>query len=203
MPLKRKFLTFILVIVASRAVAAELFTPIYSAQGSVKFQIVETNNAISYEQTWLFDIMEDSVGRWKLDIHTRYPDPKLPITTSEIISYDNTNIYCVVYSNNRVETPRNGSPRVVQGTNRYPAGISAGPYPIDQSSAVGVVWLAFLGPEYLPQTEKKINFPNLSVPSARTDPMAWSCDFEFDLVQEGNHPLLKSGQYPTKSVLPT
>jgi len=172
-------------------------TPLgYSASGELRFQQVLSNGVVLYEEIWQFTLDEDAIGKWKLEIYTTFPDKSLPVSVTNIISCDKTNIYSVDYSSDIVETPIGGKPKVVPlKTESYAAVISAGCYPIDESSEVGVIWLAFLGGDYLDPDKTQTRFPNLLVPDPRRDPRAWDCDLKYSLIRSTNHWLISSGEY--------
>src|SRR5208283_4487762 len=168
----------------------------YCASGELKFQQVVSNGIGGYEEIWSFTLTKDIVGKWKLAISSTSPDKQLPICVINIISCDRTNIYSITYSSDFIDTPFGSSPKLVpKKTESYPAVITAGCYPIDASSAVGVIWLAFCGGDYLDQDKTQTRFPNLLVPDPRRDPGAWDCDLQYCLTGSGKSRLLVAGKY--------
>ncbi len=113
----------------------------------------------------------------------------------EIIACDGKNIYGVLYSPESVKTTMDGGVKVVPSKGSSPARVSGGPYPVDYSSAVGLIWLAFFGGHYVDKSETQIPFPNLLVPDARQDPMAWACDMNYKLAQNNSDSLISSAQF--------
>jgi hypothetical protein len=101
----------------------------------------------------------------------------------------------VLYSPNRLDT-RNGQIKVVPGNDQYPALICSSLFPIDHGWSAKLIWLAFVGGEYVDAAKKQIKFPDLMFGNPREDPMAWICDFEYDLVPGANgQSLIHSGTF--------
>lgn len=170
------------------------FEPLYVAEGNLVQQIV-TNSVVRQTQVWYFRIAEDEAGKWQLEVNTKVPDPHFPVRSTESLTYDGTNIYSILDSPDLVVF-EGGRPKIVDAmTNAHAARICAGAYPIDHSSAIGALWLTFLGGRYLSDGGKTVRFPNLIVSNARQDPVAWGCDFEYSLNRYGFHSLIQSGRF--------
>jgi hypothetical protein len=193
----RRLLHFVALLAIALRVCGEDTQQVgYRASGELRFQQVGTNGVIRYEQTWPFTLIENEVGKWRLEISTTIQYMDLPLNTTNIISCDGTNIYSVTYSPDIVETPLNAKPKVVPNTKEaYSAVISAGRYPIDSGSAVGQIWLAFMGGNYLNPNKTQMRFPNLLVPDPRTDPWAWDCDLKYSWTRSGGRWLINSAEY--------
>ena len=75
----------------------------------------------------------------------------------------------------------------------HPAQVYHGPFPIDYSSRVGLLWIAFVGGEFVKQN--MVQPSDLLAADARTDPEAWSTDFRYKLLAESPNPLIVSGTF--------
>ena len=187
-------LLIVLATICFQSYAETVFEPSYSARGILKYQHINETNKIDYEQNWMFGIQEDSMGRWKMEVHTQMPIANLPLRSNEYISYDRTNIYSVLYSPDEVVMSKGAPAKLIAGDDKSPAQVSVGPYPEDYSVG-GIIWLAFVGGRYLDAASDQMVFPDLIVASPRLDIAAWSCDFHYDLVKSANRPLIYSGQF--------
>jgi len=179
---------------------AQPISPIYSVEGVLTYKQINANpsSPAHYTQSWLFTLMADKIGRWKCVIQTKSPDLRLPVESRQEFAYDGTNIYAVVYSPQVVLTSPGSSPKIIPSTNEAGAAeISSGPYPTDYGGAMGIIWLAYLGGQYLDPSNTTVSFPNLTVANARTDPMAWSCDFQYSLVRSDPR-FIRSGTFHLK-----
>jgi hypothetical protein len=173
-------LIVLLVFAVSHSPAEQDVHATWNAQGLLKYQNLSTNGTTNFEQNWNFAVTGSEGAPWKLSLDTTFPNPAYPIRTTEIIAYDGTNIYSVVYSSNRLDTT-GGDVQVVPGNGQYPARVCSGPFPVDHSSACGVIWFAFFAGRYLNESNSRARFPDLLVTEARIDPMAWICDLEYKL----------------------
>ncbi len=176
-----------------RAFAKDDFQALYRARGVANYT-VRTNGFHMFEQQFTFSFLEGSHGEWRLELTGTTPDLD-QILSTEIISYDGTNIYSITYSDKRVETSPDGRIKVVNGNSSHPARICTGPYPVDHGPTAGLIWLAFVGGRYIePQTTSQ-RLPNLLVlPDARHDPMAWACVLQDIRLSNGSRPLIVSGK---------
>ena len=191
--LLRCFIGFALI--SSRSFANDTFNPVYSAYGILKYQNINQSNDVDFEEIWLFGIQEDNVGRWKAELHTQLPVASMPLKADQYVSYDGTNIYSILYSPDRVVTTLNEPTRIVPGNDQHAAQISTGPYPLDYSGVGGMLWLAFIGGNNLDAASSQTKFPDLTVADPRQDPGAWSCDFEYKLINSKLRPLIYSGRF--------
>jgi hypothetical protein len=176
----------------SAATSIDEFRPLYCAQGI--FQYNTETKAFTNQQIWLFEVLEDEAGRWRLKVDTVFSHPKVRLESSEIIAYDSKDIYSIVMSPQRI-VPAGKTWSIAQNSSLNAGRVLAGPYPIDHSSAVGILWLAFFGGRYVDHDRSRTRFPNLTVPDARTDPTAWCCDFEYNLDGSPSRPLIRKGDY--------
>ena len=177
-----------------RGIASTEFEALYSARGKLQYT-VRTNDVPILEQEFKFSFLEGVGGQWRLDLSTTTPDQNR-INSTEILSFDLTNIYSITYSDARLETHLGSQPRVITGNSSYPARVCAGPFPIDHGPTAGLIWLAFVGGRYVDPTKKSQALPNLLVlPDARHDPMAWACSLDHVELSGGTRPLLLSGQF--------
>lgn len=168
---------------------------LYAAHGELRYELTK-DQKLTGEQIWLFNFMEDAAGRWKMQVvSVPTADDKEPIDSNEMISFTGTDIFSIVYSDTRVDLPKGGRPKLTKGNTNYAARVSAGPFPIDHSSAVGAIWLAFAGGRYVAPDGGQTRLPNLLVPDARNDPIAWVCDLRFEFLAGANRKLLSWGDY--------
>jgi hypothetical protein len=176
--------------------AEDSFLPIYSAQGVFRYAQRYDQRVIEPEY-WNYEVSVDSLKHWKIIIHARPVVNGLTIISDTTTVYDGTNIYSLTSGDVIKVDPTN--PTHFEKVNvKNPvqvANICVGPYPLDSSSAVGIIWLAYIAGENLDPEISKVKFPNLSVSDARMDPMAWSCDFNYELVQSSKYKIVKSGKY--------
>jgi len=187
-------------IASQRVVLSEAaFNPLYAAQGELVFESIRDQQKVVFRQVFRFNVAEDETHKWRLDLDTEYPDPKLPIKSLEKVAYDGKDVYSVVYSPQRTVRTATGQTQLVPNepiaSNQFPARVCSGPYPIDHSSAIGLIWLAFLSGNHLDQSIQKVRFPNLLTTYARRDPMAWICDLDYALAQSEKRPLLTWGRF--------
>jgi len=175
----------------------QIFNPLYEAHGVLAYRQISPSNTVLLEQIWTFAMVEGDDGSWKMQLDTQFPNPDLPARSTEIIAFDKTNIYSVVYSPDRLVLVK-GKPTLVRddpSVRKHPAMVCAGPYPVDHSSSAGLIWLAFVGGRYLDLRKQSSQFPNLTVTDARNDPIAWACDFDYEMLSAGPRPLISFGRY--------
>ncbi|MBE0542610.1 MAG: hypothetical protein IH623_14720 [Verrucomicrobia bacterium] len=180
--------------VANGLAGAQPFSPLYRAEGILKQQIhgAKPHN----DQFWHFSVMEDEDGRWKVEYSTTFPNPQYPFSSRVTLSYDGTNIYSLVVSSHTMNLAAGQIRMEDSGPHRNAGGVSGGPYPLDHSAAVGLLWLAFVGGRYADPGASSLQLPNLIVTDARTDPMTWVCDFEYVLeAAKSRRPLVATGTY--------
>lgn len=162
--------------------AANMINPAYSLEGILKYNQTGPRPGSGISQQWDFTLLGDKDGRWKMTLHTKSPMPRLPVESTQHVAYDGTNIYSVTYSPQLVATPVDSPPKLIPATQKTGAAIlSPGPYPIDYGGAVGVLWFAFFGGQYLDSGTNKAFFPNLILARPRDDPMAWTCQLAYRL----------------------
>lgn len=198
-----RLVAIICVLVANSVVmtlhcAATEICPIYRAEGLLSYKSLGPSGNILVEQDWHFKIMEGQTGEWKLAFATRFPNRALQFEVTEEISFDGTNIYSVMSSKDVFSMVGGKIQRFNQPnqTSAYSNGrICVGPYPFDESSAVGVLWLAFLSGRYLEASSNMMRFPNLTVSNARSDPAAFICNLTYALRRNNARPLLEKGEY--------
>ncbi|MEQ2010526.1 MAG: hypothetical protein ABMA26_27380, partial [Limisphaerales bacterium] len=177
--------------VLSQCKAEDTFNPAYCAEGVVGF-----STSTGFKQDFHFRLFKDAARKWKLEVQTQYPSAEMPLRSREILSFDGTNIFSVLYSPDKVEFRPGGKAVVVPATrNEHPGRVCTGPYPVDHSSAVGAIWLAFLSADYLDDSRRRVGFPNLLTSNARSDPEAWSCDFDYAITNRGQRRLLHQGRF--------
>jgi hypothetical protein len=172
--------------------------PRYCAKGELTYQSYGARGAVLVEQRWGFRLMVAQTRQWRLDMETKFPNPALSYQLAQVIAYDGGSIYSLASSRD-VFSMADGKLRKVTLTNGLAAQscarISPGPYPVDESSAVGVLWLAFFAGEYLSPSTNTMRFPNLSVSAPRSDPMAFICDITYKLRTDGDRPVLGAAEY--------
>ena len=182
--------------ISSGYCAGNVFEPSYGAYGQVILQHVSDAGQVDIQLLWGFGIQEDKRGRWKMELHTKYPSDKFPLTANEYISYDGTNIYSILYSPDRVITDPNGAPaKLGPGNNQHAARVSAGPYPLDYTAVGGILWLSFLGGRYLDTNSNQLPLPDLTEAFPRRNPTCWSCDFQYKLMPSAYRPLVSFGTF--------
>jgi hypothetical protein len=178
------------------AATGRAFEPIYSVEGMLTYQATQKTVPSGYSQAWSFKLASDKLGRWQLQVHVKQPNPQFPVESTQHLTYDGTNIYGVVYSPQVVVTRPGSPPKLIPATDKTGAAqITSGPYPVDYGGAVGIIWLAFLGGQYVDSSKERVSFPNLSVGNARGDPMAWACDFQYRFVGDHASKLISSGSF--------
>lgn len=170
--------------------------PAVSVGGMLSYQEMVSNAPVGYRQEWPFTVVSDKLGRWQISVNTRMPNPQLPIESTQYLAYDGTNIYAVTYSPQVVVTRPGSPPKLMPATEKTGAAqITAGRFPTDYGGAIGIIWLAFFGGRDLNVSNQSVRFPNLTVGNARTDPLAWSCKLEYELVSKFDSKLISSGRF--------
>ena len=183
-------------IVTSAAHAEESFAPVYSAQGIFTFT-QRVGQRVAKPRSWNFDVARDKKGRWRIGLLADVDMNGMTIHSSSSVVYDGTNIYNLTSGDVVEANPANPS-QITKLPNPgiQVASISTGPYPIDGSSALGILWLAYIAGDQLDSNTNRSKFPNLTVTDARTDPMAWSCDLVYEISQsDESNKLLKHGRF--------
>jgi len=184
-------LTAILLACSDGLVLAEdlMFTPSYTARGVVIMERLSQEHVFKVAKRFPFEISADQRGRWQ--IHWEMSFPQWGSTSREYISCDGTNVFSVVYADKVLDENYHPVPNTAKS---FPARICRGPFPTDHSNVAGLVWLVFLGGNYVTaHPESKI--PNLLEPSARTNPLAWVCELDYTFLSTSLTPLLKAGTF--------
>ena len=181
---------------APKVLADEVFSPIFTVQGTLKFQI-NTGAYQSHPRIIKFEVAEDRLMHWKIILHENANLLNIPITNDISVAYDGINMYGMTTSDLIIHDPSNGynlrkatnAPRVSV------VNVSTGPYPLDFSSSVGVLWLTYIAGSYLDLSTNQMKFPDLVVTSPRLDPMTWSCDFVYSLTHTKDLEFIQSGKF--------
>ncbi len=177
---------------------AQTIVPAYAVEGVLKYTSIRDGRgaAVDFRQQWEFKLLADNEGRWKIELHTKTSDPRLPIESTQHLAYDGTNIYDVVYSPQVIETRLGARPKVMPVTEDKGAGrISRGPCPIDYGGAVGMLWFAFFGGNHLDGSTNRARFPNLLVGDPRGNPIAWTCQLAYKLVPNSRPGIIQEGSF--------
>jgi hypothetical protein len=182
------------------AAAEDTMQPLFRASGLYIAKSLDETKRVFFEAQSGFTIMEDASGRWQITLIYASPLPSQKITTTNIVSFDGSNICSVVLSDNIVTFSSNGVNGRLGSVEKKPAGfgmaaqIGSGPYPIDYGNVVGTLWLAFVSARYLDASLTEEKFPNVTIADMRGDPMAWLCQFKYTLIH-GKHAIVQNGEY--------
>jgi hypothetical protein len=145
----------------------------FCAQGFVRQDALKPNGDVVSTDTFTFEFCRIDAQSWQLTWRAYLTNWQM--STTEHISFDGTNIFSVVYADKRFDQYMHAVPNTPFESNSHPARICRGPFPTDHSSTVGLIWLAFIGKDYLVDGINT-NVPNLLVSSAREEVIGWACD---------------------------
>jgi hypothetical protein len=173
--------------------AEDLYRPIYIAEGVISQALFDMDGRAIRTNEAQFTISFDKDGRWQITLQSYLT--KWAITSTEHISYNGTDVFSVIYSDKRIDRQKKPVSNLPLEANRHPARICPGPFPIDNGQRVGLLWLAFLGGEYVVAPHAMKMPPNLLAPLPRRDPGAWVADFQYKLLNESLSPLIASGSF--------
>jgi hypothetical protein len=170
----------------------------FAAHGFVEQHVFDPHGRAVSTNTFIFDFYQGEGSTWRITVASFIPQWQL--TSTEHIAYNGTDVFSIVHSDKRVDVNMKPIPNTPLETGFSPARICRGPYPVDHSSVVGLLWLAFVAGPYLSE-KSNARVPNLLVTDARTDPLAWTCDFDYSLDRAGDPPLLQSGTFRINKTL--
>jgi hypothetical protein len=139
-----------------------------------------------------FKATVDNTGRWQLVWQMYFPQWSL--TSTEYISYNGTDVFSVVYADKHLDKELKPVNNLPLEEHEHPARVCRGPFPTDYSSIIGLLWIAFVGGEYITQAPMS-QPPDLLVSRARLDPAAWSTDCQYKLLPESPNPLIASAMF--------
>lgn len=182
------------------AAAEDTMQPLYCASGLYTAKSLDKNKRVFFEAHSGFTIMEDASGKWQITLIYASPLPSQKITTTNIVSFDGSNICSVLLSDKIIKfsgggiEQRLGSVAEKPGDFGVAAEMSSGPYPIDCGNVVGTLWLAFCSARYLDPSLTEAKFPNPTIADMREDPMAWICKFKYKLMDD-KHAIVQHGEY--------
>ena len=172
--------------------AQDSFTPLYSAEGLLELQVLNNSGKIVLTDEFPFKVSIDANGRWQMTRQTYVP--KWSLTTTEFITYNGTDIYSVLYGDKHLDRDMKPVNNLPLEEHKHPARVCRGPFPVDHGSCAGLVWMAFLGGEYIARHPTN-QIPNLLNAMPRTDPEAWDIDFQYKLLSKPGNSLIESGSF--------
>jgi hypothetical protein len=175
----------------SLAYSQDSFAPLFTAEGIVEEHLLDASGKILTTNQFPFKVSVDSNGWWQIAFQTYFPQWSL--TSTEHISCNGTDIFSALYSDKRLDENYKPVNNLPLENHEHPAQVYHGPFPVDYSSRVGLLWIAFVGGEFVNQNT--IQPPDLLAANARTDPEAWSTDFQYKLLVESPNPLIASGTF--------
>jgi hypothetical protein len=197
-PLARRgvYLLIAPVLCGARNKPQDAFSPLYSVKGLITY-----TRKIGHDEAkpryWPYSVAEDRERHWRITIRSDDSFRGTPLRSKVSIAYDGTNVYSLTDADVFRIDPLDPF-HLQRMTNTGPVSVGKicpGPYPIDSSSVVGTIWLAYLSGACLDPAVSKTRLPDLAVSDARMDPMAWSCDFVYELLGTTDRPTLKSGRF--------
>lgn len=190
--LKVELLGIVLIFLScSFAHSQDLFSPLFTAEGVVEEHLLNESGKILTTNEFPFTVSLDASGRWKMVLQTHFP--QWALTTTEHISYNGTDVFSVLYSDKRLDENYKPVNNLPLEDHEHPAQICHGPFPVDSSSCVGLLWIAFVGGEFVGQNTTQP--PDLLASNARTDPEAWSTDFQYKQLAESPNPMIASDTF--------
>ncbi len=166
------------------------FVAHYTAGGTVEQRVLMQGGRVHSTNTFAFRFSEGDAGTWQL-VWTAFL-AQWKCASTERIAYNGTDIFSAVYSDERFDRNMRLVPNRPY---QMPARVCRGPYPVDHSSTVGLVWLAFVAGPLLARSPS-LQIPDLLASSARDEPLAWACRLDYRL-QPGTGPPaeLASGRF--------
>lgn len=177
---------------------AQEFRPLFTAEGEVREVVYKAPNEAVATNVFPFVISVDAKGLWQLSWVTRFP--QWDAHSTEHLAYDGTDIYSVIYSDKRLDGQMRPVSNLPFESNQHPGRVGAGPFPVDHSSCVGLIWLAFVGGHW---SNVPNRVPDLLVMMARTDPGAWLTRANLETEGGGIPPLLKSATFELRDPVPS
>ena len=161
------------------------FTPFYTAEGVVRYEILDEKMEVSLSCDYPFSVSVGANNCWQI----RQALPESFMTN--LVAYDGTNVYSVSTADryrdregivHMMEKPQTGAPI-----------ISPSKFPIGKVSGVYFLWLAYAGGDYLIQ-EKQERIPCDSY-NALTHPGAWCSDFKYKLFSGKLNNIISEGMF--------
>jgi hypothetical protein len=175
----------------SPAYSRDSFTPLFIVKGIVEEHLLDASGKILRTDRFPFTVSADTSGRWQMVLQTYFPQWSL--TSTNHISYNGTDIFSVLYSDKILDRDLKPANNLPLENHEHPAQVYRGPFPVDFSSRVGFLWIAFVGGEFVNQNT--IQPPDLLAANARTDPEAWTTDFQYKLLTASPNPLIATGTF--------
>lgn len=161
------------------------FTPYYTAEGVVKYEILDEKMEVSLSYDYPFSVSVGANNRWQI----RQALPESFMTN--LVTYDGTNVYSVSTADRYRD--REGVVRMMEKPQTGAPIISPGKFPIGEVSGVYFLWLAYAGGDYLIQ-EKQERIP-CDFYNALTHPSAWCSDFKYKLFTSKLNNIISEGTF--------
>lgn len=167
------------------------FTPLYTAEGSIRFESINNSNVVSRTEDHPFSISMDKSARWQ--IKTISCVPELDMCVTNYVVCNGTNIYRISFSDKILE--RNEKQEIVTSSRAAQvATVLSGVYPYDSGEVIGSLWISFVAGEHLS------HYPTGKIPSLvesylELEPSVWCTDFVHELRAGYSNSLVSTGSF--------
>ncbi len=169
------------------------YTPLYIAEGIVNAHRRASSNTFTQEGSSPFSFSSDGKTRWKMEFHDY--DEEIDARSTDYFFCDGTNIF----KTSQFEKHFDREGNVILNTKGICVGVvSSGQIPHSYRDEAGLIWLAFMGGNYLlhngaPQQQGTYRMVDvLSYPSSY--PTVWCCDFRY-FFKDSPNPLISNGYF--------
>ncbi len=167
------------------------FTPLYTAEGSIRFDSIDDSNVVFHTDNFPFSISMDKSARWQ--IKTISCVPKLDMCVTNYVVCNGTNIYQISLSDKILE--QNEKQEIVTSRRAAQAAtVLNGVYPYDSGGVIGSLWVSFVAGDHLSHYPTG-KMPNLVESSPELEPSAWCTDFVHELRTGYSNSLVSTGSF--------
>ncbi len=167
------------------------FTPLYTAEGSIRFDSIDDSNVVFHTDNFPFSISMDKSARWQ--IKTISCVPKLDMCVTNYVVCNGTNIYQISLSDKILE--QNEKQEIVTSRRAAQAAtVLNGVYPYDSGGVIGSLWVSFVAGDHLSHHPTG-KIPSLVESSPELEPSVWSTDFVHELLAGYSNSLVSTGSF--------
>jgi hypothetical protein len=167
------------------------FTPIYTAEGSVRFESINNSNVVSRTEDFPFSISMDKSARWQMKMISCIQ--KLDMYLTNYVVCNGTNIYQISFYNKFFGQNEKLEVITSRGTAQA-ATVLSGVYPYDCGGVIGSLWVGFVAGDHLS------HYPTGKIPSLvesypELEPSVWCTDFVHELRTGYSNSLVSTGSF--------
>ena len=167
------------------------FTPLYTAEGSIRFDSIDDSNVVFHTDNFPFSISMDKSARWQIKTISCISDLNMWITNYVVCN--GTNIYQISLSDKILE--QNEKQEIVTSRRAAQAAtVLNGVYPYDSGGVIGSLWVSFVAGDHLSHYPTG-KMPNLVESSPELEPSAWCTDFVHELRTGYSNSLVSTGSF--------